>query len=146
MVRTIMKKDILLYCNLLLFSVLPTVSLAAPAANSLLAGMHGTWRTDDTTLPEPLFMTIDVESKTVTLSNTTVAKSDKFTVGFEEGNSIVLIARDHREAMYFEIKDNNTMITKADGRKAPRVLKRVSDSTPGAPAQKHTPVQGRKTP
>lgn len=113
------------YCLSLLLCLLVSASLAAPAGDSLLVGMHGKWQVDDATLPEPLFMTIDVESKTVTVSNNHASKSDKFTVGFEEGDSIVLIARDHREAMYFEIKDRNTMVTKTDGNKASKTLKRV---------------------
>ncbi len=108
-----------------LLCLFASTALAAPAVkDSLLAGMHGTWRVEDSSLPEPLLMTIDVENKSVTVSKGKTSQSDKFSLGFEEGQSIVLIAREHREAMYFEIKDRDTMITKREG-KPPRTLKRV---------------------
>ena len=124
------------FLSIFLCFTMPFLCFAA-APESLLSGMHGKWQVDDNKLPEPLFMTIDVETKTVTVSNSKHSKSDKFTVGFEEGTSIVLIARDHREAMYFEIKDGNTMLTRTDGNKASRTLKRVSGPPPAtAPVRK----------
>ena len=129
-----MKKQTL-FLSIFLCLTAPALCFSA-APESLLSGMNGKWQVDDSKLPEPLFMTIDVETKTVTVSNSKHSKSDKFTVGFEEGNSIVLIARDHREAMYFEIKDGNTMLTKTDGNKAPRTLKRVSGPPAAVPVRK----------
>lgn len=118
-----MKKCSPVFC--LLLCLLACSASAATAEKSLLESMNGSWQVDDATLPDPLFMIIDIDNKTVTVSNTKATKSDKFTLGFEEGNSIVLIAREHREAMYFEFKDNDTIITKTDDGKPPRTLKRV---------------------
>jgi Cu/Ag efflux protein CusF len=126
---------------ILLLCLGASVSFAASAADGLLSGMHGKWRVDEQNPAEPLFMTIDVNSKTVTVSNANTSKSDKFTVGFEDGNSIVLIARDHREAMYFEITDDNTMISKTDANTVSRVLKRVDDHSFASP---ESVVQKRK--
>ena len=137
-----------LYVTLLL-CLSASSSFAASAADSLLSSMNGKWQVDDQSLAQPLFMTIDVNSKTVTVSNATTSKSDKFTVGFEEGNSIVLIARAHREAMYFEIKDSNTMISKTDENTISRVLKRVHahpSPSPEPVAQKRKPAKSKTGP
>jgi|GEM_PF-6638848 len=137
-----------LYITLLL-CLSASAAFAAATADSLLSSMNGKWQVDDQNLAQPLFMTIDVNSKTVTVSNAAASKSDKFTVGFEEGDSIVLIARDHREAMYFEIKDKNTMISKTDENTVSRVLKRVPDHSFASPepvAQKRKPAKSNIRP